>query len=523
MFLCVLGMSVAEAPSISNAITVGTLGTLPRSVVTLKWEGKQSVVVFANGSDLAPMALLGFSLSADSGKNAGLFLPFWSSQSVNYDFGLAAGDVDGDGHDDLVVASLADPTQNMATGGIRVHVWDETELSRIPTWIAGGPGGGGFSAGGVALADIDADGDLDIVTAVLWEPTAADQKCTPVSPKGFQSDSLTCFNGIPRIFLNDGKGNFTKSAWQAEVPPTEPVGLGARALLIEDFNGDGWLDLLLGAQAPVLYPGLPKTGGFATTPAWVSSVVNPYTYDLAVLRSNQNTYVAASTSCFSPKNCDPANSGYQIFALNKPKPLMTIRAGLWSGNQEIAAAVAAAPLSNAQADDLLGATWTSVNGTVLGGTPLLTFPPNDASISMFIPIRSDNPNALPGTILPMGADILVSQLCSSKKIADPITMEINIIGTQSVFSMTQRAQSITSVELVAADGKRELIKVLMNDDKCKEKIHYSVGEDQSWIAIGPSLSDTVWKNVLITYTPLTNPDILVANSNPMANSALWCL
>lgn len=522
MFLYLLHTSLADAPSTSESVAVGTRGTLPRAVVTIQWEGKSSVVVFANGADIAPMALLGFSLYTAKGENNGLYLPFWYSQTVNYDFGLAAGDINGDGHEDLVVASVADPTQDISTGGIRVHRWEGTELSRMPTWIAGGPSHGGFGAADVALADIDADGDLDIVTAVLWEATAPGQNCSPVSPNGFQSDSLTCFNGIPRIFINDGKGNFSQSAWQAEVPQNEPIGLGAKTLLVDDFNNDGWLDLLLGAQAPVLYLGIPKTGGFATKPSWVSLAVNPYTYDLAVLQSYKHTYVAASRTCFTPKNCDPKGSGYQIFDPNgDTQPLMTIHAGLWSGDQEITAAIGAIPLANTQIDELLGATWTSAAGTQFGGTPLLVFPPNTPKLSTITPILTENPNALPGTILPMGADILVSQLCGDANV-NVVTTEIKVLGTQSIFSLPQRAQSINSVKLVSADGKDLIVKAMGNACKSTKGPRYSSDASLSWIAIGPAISDTEWKNVVITYTPLTNPDILVANSHPITNSVLWC-
>jgi FG-GAP-like repeat/Collagen triple helix repeat (20 copies) len=72
--------------------------------------------------------------------------------------GVAAGDVDGDGHADLVVAR--------SSAGLAVRLGDGAGNFGAATTISGTTGPG-LSTEGVALVDLDQDGDLDVVTGLL--------------------------------------------------------------------------------------------------------------------------------------------------------------------------------------------------------------------------------------------------------------------------------------------------------------------------------------------------------------------
>jgi hypothetical protein len=75
---------------------------------------------------------------------------------------------------------------------------------------------------GIAAADFDLDGDLDIIaTGVDYAANGRDQG-----------------TNFLRLYLNQGNGNFTPSS--AGLPPAAPYKFS-----IADFDGDGWPDLLL--------------------------------------------------------------------------------------------------------------------------------------------------------------------------------------------------------------------------------------------------------------------------------------
>jgi len=199
---------------------------------------------------------------------------------------LEAGDVDGDGDLDLVVANESDNALWLDDGGGRFRVAEgalearaspeetrEAELGDVDgdgdldllfaniRFLVGGAdranrlllndGGGRFTTApfpvddddtfDVELLDLDGDGDLDAVTANL--------------------DSLS---GRPaaapyRVYANDGQGGFTEAT--AQFFPASAVGNGFD---IEgaDFTGDGGLDLFLcsrGGQDRLLVGPTPAT------------------------------------------------------------------------------------------------------------------------------------------------------------------------------------------------------------------------------------------------------------------------
>jgi hypothetical protein len=118
--------------------------------------------------------------------------------------GVAAGDVDGDGHCDLYFCGLDSPNALFRNLGD----W-RFEPVTLPGVIACAD----QASTGAAFADVDGDGDLDLLV-----------------------------NGIARgtrLFLNDGKGAFEEA--------TDAAGLrsqhGGASLALADIDGDGWLDL----------------------------------------------------------------------------------------------------------------------------------------------------------------------------------------------------------------------------------------------------------------------------------------
>src|SRR6185436_19577800 len=133
-----------------------------------------------------------------------LSLPRQLRSSVLLDgAGVAAGDVDGDGLCDLYFCGL--------NGGSALYRnlgnWKFQDIT-----AAAGVAMPKIDPTGAAFADIDGDGDLDLIVNTTGAGT--------------------------HIFINDGKGHF-------QLAGTLNPGKGGTSLALADLDGDGFLDLYL--------------------------------------------------------------------------------------------------------------------------------------------------------------------------------------------------------------------------------------------------------------------------------------
>ncbi|MEZ4457695.1 MAG: CRTAC1 family protein [Gemmatimonadales bacterium] len=118
--------------------------------------------------------------------------------------GVALGDVDGDGLADVFLARTAGPSRLYRNlGGWRFE--DITDRAGIAT--------ADRHATGAALADLDGDGDLDLLLLATDGPNA--------------------------VFLNDGAARFTERRDLG----LDPAGRGGTTLALADVDGDGDLDV----------------------------------------------------------------------------------------------------------------------------------------------------------------------------------------------------------------------------------------------------------------------------------------
>jgi enediyne biosynthesis protein E4 len=150
-----------------------------------------------------------------------------------YGLGVAVGDYDNDGHDDLFVTALGQSHlfHNNGDGTF-------TDMTRS----AGLWGPEEFSTG-AAWVDYDRDGFLDLVVAnyVEWSPErdifctldgTTKSYCTPESYRGVS----------PRLWHNRGDGTFEDVTRKAGLYDPTSKGLGVAIL---DYDQDGWPDILI--------------------------------------------------------------------------------------------------------------------------------------------------------------------------------------------------------------------------------------------------------------------------------------
>ena len=140
--------------------------------------------------------------------------PVWTGTFLGT-LGVALGDVDGDGDLDLVTGRLY-----LNQGGT---------FATTPTWFSRS------TPNSVALGDVDGDGNLDVVCANFIAPS--------------------------RLYLNQGGTFATTSAWSSVSTDANTVALG-------DVDGDGDLDLVFGNDGAGATVYLNTGGSFSATPDW---------------------------------------------------------------------------------------------------------------------------------------------------------------------------------------------------------------------------------------------------------------
>lgn len=134
--------------------------------------------------------------------------------------GLALGDVDGDGWCDLYLCGLDRPnTLYRNLGG-----WRFEEIT-----ASAGVACAGVDATSAAFADLDGDGDLDLI--------------------------VNSMGGGTFCFLNDGKGHFTDISAQSGLASKK----SRSSMALADVNGDGLLDIYISAYRTLPLMDMPQT------------------------------------------------------------------------------------------------------------------------------------------------------------------------------------------------------------------------------------------------------------------------
>jgi len=162
----------------------------------------------------------------DVTRKAGLAIPMFG-------LGVAVGDYDNDGFDDLFISALG-----------QSHLFHNNGNGTFTdvTKAAGLWGPSEFSSG-AAWVDYDRDGKLDLVVAnyVQWS-VAGDLFCTLDGTKKSYCTPESYKGSSARLWHNLGNGKFEDVTQKAKFYDPTSKSLGVAIL---DYNNDGWPDILL--------------------------------------------------------------------------------------------------------------------------------------------------------------------------------------------------------------------------------------------------------------------------------------
>jgi hypothetical protein len=202
--------------------------------------------------------------SAYLGSAAGLETsPSWTAQSPEFDFGWSvssAGDVNGDGYDDVVVSALAYSNDQLYEGRLYVYLGSAAGLEEAPaSAVEGNQSYSGFGSWVSRAGDVNGDGYDDVIVgAPRWNHGQNDE-------------------GRAFVYLGSAAGLVTTPAWSAESNQGGAL-MGYWVSSAGDVNGDGYDEVIVGLNtfsggenaegAAFVYHG--SAAGLSASPSWTT-------------------------------------------------------------------------------------------------------------------------------------------------------------------------------------------------------------------------------------------------------------
>jgi hypothetical protein len=197
------------------------------------------------------------------GSSAGIAAnPAWSVTGNQLDEWLGyslstAGDVNADGYSDVIVGAPAYDNGELTEGAAFLFLGSSSGLVSVAAWSAEADHDGAFFGGSVGTAgDVNGDGYTDVIVG---------------------AESYTDGNVVGRasVYLGSSSGLATSAAWTAQGDQADAL-FGGAVATAGDVNGDGFSDAIIGARAysngqwsegrAFVYRG--ASAGLATSAAW---------------------------------------------------------------------------------------------------------------------------------------------------------------------------------------------------------------------------------------------------------------
>ena len=218
-------------PALPDTIRVGEGGPLEVDAADFNEDGHLDLVVTRFGSYQQPSPVSVLLGDGTGGFAEPVEYPAFDGWADSY---AEAADLDGDGHVDLAVGYAG-------SGQLAVLLGDGAGTFGATAYHDSAPSVLGL--GGLALADIDNDGDIDAVA-----PGPFDQSAASGSLVVFRNDGTATFSSELVLF---GVGSYIDRA---------------NDIVVDDFDGDGWVDVVGsvygGSIAGAVLVGNDGAGGF---------------------------------------------------------------------------------------------------------------------------------------------------------------------------------------------------------------------------------------------------------------------
>ncbi|MCX5752115.1 MAG: FG-GAP-like repeat-containing protein [Candidatus Krumholzibacteria bacterium] len=201
--------------------------------------------------------------------NALLIAPLWTAESnqagANFGWPVAsAGDVNGDGYEDIIIGANKYDDTVMDEGRVYVYYGGPLGPEISPSWMAeGNQWGACFGISVAGIGDVNGDEYDDVI----------------IGAHGYNKSAAETNTGRAFVYLGSEEGLADTPCWTADGDQIDCY-LGFSVAGAGDVNGDGYDDIIIGApgyddakggegRAYVYYGGV---SGPSATPSWVGII-----------------------------------------------------------------------------------------------------------------------------------------------------------------------------------------------------------------------------------------------------------
>jgi len=275
-----------------------------------------------------------------------------------------AGDVNGDGYDDVIVGAYRNDCGGSDSGKVYVYLGSASGLGTTAAWTATGDAAGDHFGKSMATAgDVNGDGYDDIIVGAHHNDCGGENA------------------GKAYVYLGSSSGLVTTDPWTA-IGETSKDNFGCSVATAGDVNGDGYDDVIVGAyqnncggsDSGKVYVYLGSAAGLVTTDPWTAtgeSEVDYFGYSVASAGDvNGDSYSDVIVGAYR-NDCGGSDSGKVYVYLGSATGISATDA--WTATGEAAgdrfgSAVASAGDVNGDSysDVIVGAHYNDCGGTDSG-------------------------------------------------------------------------------------------------------------------------------------------------------------
>ncbi len=253
------GIGSSAARSLTGTADENYFGDSVAGAGDVNGDGYDDVIIGADGySSSTGRAYIYHGSSSGIGSSAALTL---TGEATGDSFGLTVagvGDVDGDGYDDVMVGALGNDDGASGAGEVYVYHGSSSGLSATPDWSDQGEAANDqFGCSVAAAGDVNGDGYDDVIVGARYND-------------GGESDA-----GEVYVYHGSSSGLSASPDWSDQGEAVNDY-FGSSVAAAGDVNGDGYDDIIIGAyfnddagyHAGEAYVYQGSSSGLSATPDW---------------------------------------------------------------------------------------------------------------------------------------------------------------------------------------------------------------------------------------------------------------